>query len=89
MAKKKDDYITKFRNAIKEFCTTKLAYRIERGDYDRAFQSFLTAEIGSDLELTFKVSLLSNDILVMRLLLGEKMTPEILSRLKKIWDKEG
>jgi len=88
MKKKKDDYITRFRNAVKEFATTKLAYRIERGDYDQAFQAFLSANIEDECGFTFKIDLLSNDILFMRLLLGERITPEILSRLKKIWDKE-
>jgi len=88
MKKKKDDYITRFRNAVKEFVTTKLAYGIERGNYDQAFQAFLSANIKDKCEFTFKLHFVSNDILFMRLLLGERITPEILSRLKKIWDKE-
>lgn len=88
MKKKKDDYVIRFRNVIKEFCVTKLEYWVERGTYDSAFQSFLNAG-SKDCEFNFRISLFPNDIMVMRLLLGEKMTPEILSRLKKIWDKEG
>ena len=87
MKKKKDDYIIRFRNTMKEFCVTKLGYWIERGTYDRAFQSFLNAD-SEECEFTFRISLFPNDIMVMRLLLGEKMTPEILSKLKNIWDKE-
>jgi len=88
LKKKKDDYITRFRNAVAEFMTTKLAYGIKRGDYDRAFQAFLSADIKDECEFTFKIHLINNDILFMRLLLGERITPEILSRLKELWDKE-
>jgi len=88
MEKKKDDYLTRFRNAVKEFSATKLTYRIERGDYDQAFKSFLSADSKDARSFTFKIDLLPNDILFMRLLLGEKITPEILPKLKAIWDQE-
>jgi len=84
----KENPIIKFRDAIAEFSVIKLGYRIKRGDYDRAFKSFLSADSKDACEFTFTIQLLPNDILFMRLLLGEKITPDILSKLKAIWDQE-
>jgi len=89
MAKKKsENYILNFRNAIKEFAMHKMAYRIDRGDYDKAFKAFLNANVEDNFGLDFRISFLSNDILLMRVLAGETLNDEILSKLKKLWDKE-
>ena len=84
---KKIKYIEKFRNALRILCLTKLDYMIERGDFDKGIKELLDNNTTS-YTLTWKVSLLSNDILIMRFLAGANWDDYIVKKLKEIWDKE-
>ena len=77
-----------FGNAVMEFLLTKFKYCYEKGEYDHAIRSFLDANPEDSLELNFKIQLIPNDIIIMRLLSGGTLDDTLIENVKKLWDRE-
>jgi len=81
----KKENIKNFRNALRVFTLIKLNYRINQGDFDRLINRFLE---GDELEFSFTIKLLANDILLMRSLSGGKIDKKIINKVTNLW-KQG
>lgn len=93
MKKTKGDRLTrnqikKFRNALQKFLWAKFQYRFEKGEYDKAIECFLNAKGRDVCMIGIEVTLVPNDIILMRLLAGGGLDDQLLKSVKKLWDKE-
>ena len=82
MTKKELD---RFKSGVLKFWGHKMAYRIARGDFDSVFKRFLEGDsISFDLSLSF----IPNDVIFMNALIGNKISPTVLRKVRRLWDKE-
>lgn len=78
-------YIKSFRNALKVLLLPKLNYRIDNGEFDDIIKKFLD---GDTLQINLGISLLPNDILVMRYLAEGNIDKKVLKKVINLWKKE-
>ena len=89
MSKRVSKSIPKFRSALGNFLKLKLDYRLNRGEFDHVIEKFLSGDFeGDTFTITQGVSLITNDVPFMNLLLGNSVAPGLKRRLYKLWDKE-
>lgn len=80
----KKENLQKFKEGVKVLMNERMNYRIDKGEFDSIFRTFLD---GDSLTFTMELEFRPNDIMFMNSLIGNGVTDEVRQKVRALWDK--
>jgi hypothetical protein len=74
-----------FTECMAQYLHLKIDYYRENGTLEKLVKPFLD---GDQLEICIRLDFTANDIIFDHLLCSQEITPDVLKKVKKLWDQE-